>query len=455
MKIFISYRRDDSAGYAGRLFDYLTSRFGTQHVFMDIDAIEPGEDFRQAIENAVGTCDVVLVMIGRQWVNVTDPQGSRRLDDPGDWVRAEVATALRNKKVVIPVLVHGASMPRVHELPDDLKDLAYRNAIELSDKRFPYDTKQLIERIEGLGIEPAPPEPGIRAARVGAIAVVILSLGLILWLARSFIMPGAEPEPPTATVSTPEVPLTPSTTNEVTTSPTADQSALPPAVQTVDQYFKYINNAGIDDDLERAWNLMTTNLQNNPSDQGRFETYQGFWWGEQVRYKLYDCGSNTVAAELIYYSRNTTPDMSKTPEYMLFELVEENGQLKLNGASRETGVSAYCEFISVTPIPVITAIEITSTEGEPPYRYIHVEIHFTDPDGDVDLLKYELVHASISLGLRYGDERILVSEAEQRVGATHRVGWACAGTYTATFNLVIYDTAGNQSEKVPLTFDCR
>jgi hypothetical protein len=223
----------------------------------------------------------------------------------------------------------------------------------------------------------------------------------------------------------------------------------------VHQYFQYINNAGIDDDLRRAWDLMTTKLQDNPSDQGRFETYQRFWWGEQVRYKLYDCASDTVAAELIFFSRNTTPDLSKTPEYMLYELVEENGQLKLDRASRETGISSYCQFISVTPVPVITEIKITASEGDPPYRYIQAEVRFTDPDGDVHLLKYELVNSTVSLGLRYADERILIPEAEQRVGAAHRIAWACAGTYTVTFNLVVQDTAGNQSQKVPVTFDCQ
>ena len=112
MKIFISYRRDDSAGYAGRLFDHLAARFGAKNVFMDIDTIEPGEDFRTVVENAVSTCDVVLAMIGKQWLSLSDAQGGRRLDDPRDWVRIEIATALANSRVrVIPVLVRDASMP--------------------------------------------------------------------------------------------------------------------------------------------------------------------------------------------------------------------------------------------------------------------------------------------------------------------------------------------------------
>lgn len=148
MKIFISYRRDDSGGYTGRLFDHLRAHFGKRDIFRDIDTIRPGDDFRSAVENAIGTCDLVLVMIGRQWLNITDAQGRRRLDNPQDLVRLEVASALANPRVrVIPVLVGGSSMPGAHELPDDLQPLSRRNAFELSDRRFQYDTNQLISEI--------------------------------------------------------------------------------------------------------------------------------------------------------------------------------------------------------------------------------------------------------------------------------------------------------------------
>ena len=152
MKIFISYRRDDSAGHAGRLFDHLRAHFGGRNLFMDIDTIQPGADFRRVVENAVGTCDVVLVMIGKQWLNITDTQGRRRLDNPQDLVRVEVASALANPRVrVIPVLVRGASMPGAHELPDDLKEITWRNAFELSDSRFQLDANRLIKRLVGGG----------------------------------------------------------------------------------------------------------------------------------------------------------------------------------------------------------------------------------------------------------------------------------------------------------------
>ena len=194
MKIFISYRRDDSAGYAGRLFEHLTAHFGTRNVFMDIDTIEPGEDFRKVVQDAVVTCDVVLVMMGKHWLKITDAQGQRRLDDPQDWVRAEIAGALANPQVrVIPVLVRDAAMPPIQELPDDIKELSWRNAIELSDHRFQYDVNQLIRVIERAGAKPAKARPGriqhVSRARNWGIALALFGLGLVTWLFASGIIP--------------------------------------------------------------------------------------------------------------------------------------------------------------------------------------------------------------------------------------------------------------------------
>jgi len=187
MKIFISYRRDDSAGYAGRLFDHLAARFGSKNIFMDIDTIEPGEDFRKVVHNAVGNCDVVLVMIGKQWLTVAGEQGQRRLDDPRDWVRMEVSTALTNvQKRVIPVLVRGASMPGDNELPTDLKELAWRNAIELSDSRFQHDANRLIEVIEHVSGKSSPANATKEkkkrgASKVFGVILGLIGLGLVIW----------------------------------------------------------------------------------------------------------------------------------------------------------------------------------------------------------------------------------------------------------------------------------
>src|SRR5262249_42731377 len=114
--IFINYRREDSAGHAGRLFDRLSSHFAGRG-FMDIETIERGVDFVEVIEKAVGSCEVLIVMIGREWVRLKDASGRRRLDDPDDFVRLEIASALARDIRVIPVLVEGAPMPRSEDLP--------------------------------------------------------------------------------------------------------------------------------------------------------------------------------------------------------------------------------------------------------------------------------------------------------------------------------------------------
>ncbi len=143
--IFVSYRRDDSSGHAGRLFDRLVQHFGRTRIFMDIDTIEPGEDFVTVIENAVGSCDILIAIIGQNWISSS---GAGRLDNPSDFVRIEIATALRRDIRVIPVLVQRASMPKPQDLPEELLKLTRRNAVELSDVRWQSDVDQLISVME-------------------------------------------------------------------------------------------------------------------------------------------------------------------------------------------------------------------------------------------------------------------------------------------------------------------
>ena len=147
-KLFINYRREDTAPYAGRLYDRLIAHFGEDQVFIDIDQIEPGEDFVEVINRKVGTCDIAIVAIGPNWLRATDASGKRRLDDEEDFVRMEIVAALQRDIRVIPVLVGGAQMPRKQDLPEPLAPLSRRNAIELSETRFHADVKRLIEAIE-------------------------------------------------------------------------------------------------------------------------------------------------------------------------------------------------------------------------------------------------------------------------------------------------------------------
>lgn len=146
--IFINYRRSDSEGEAGRLFDDLASRFSDKAVFMDVAAIEPGRDFRKAIDQSVANCSVLLALIGLEWLEAKDASGARRLDDCNDFVRIELASTLRRDIPVVPVLVRGAKMPCVDQLPDDLKELAYRNAVELTHARWKSDVQVLVRALQ-------------------------------------------------------------------------------------------------------------------------------------------------------------------------------------------------------------------------------------------------------------------------------------------------------------------
>ena len=146
--IFISYRRQESSHLAGRLYDRLAERFGAERVFMDVATIDLGVDFAEVITRAVGSCQVLVAVIGPQWVTVADADGRRRLKDPNDFVRLEIKAALERDVRVIPILVEGAPMPRLRDLPRPLAGLARRNAMTMRHESFPYDAERLLEAIE-------------------------------------------------------------------------------------------------------------------------------------------------------------------------------------------------------------------------------------------------------------------------------------------------------------------
>ena len=146
--VFISYRRDDTAASAGRLYDRLVARYGKRRVFRDVDAIPLATDFRQAIAAAMNSCDALIAVIGRDWLSVKDDLGRPRIQDPRDWVRLEIATALQMGKVVIPILVEDARMPSEETLPQALNQLPYITALQVSEHRWDYDVGLLTQTIE-------------------------------------------------------------------------------------------------------------------------------------------------------------------------------------------------------------------------------------------------------------------------------------------------------------------
>jgi len=146
-KIFINYRRDDSIGTAGRLNDRLAQTFGRNNLFMDVDNIPAGVDFVEYLQSQVAACDVFLAIIGPNWLDSKDDDGRRRFDNPDDYVAIEIAAALARKIRVIPVLVDGARTPKADKLPDSVKPLVRRNAVEIRNTQFGRDAEALATKI--------------------------------------------------------------------------------------------------------------------------------------------------------------------------------------------------------------------------------------------------------------------------------------------------------------------
>jgi hypothetical protein len=149
--VFISYRRDDTAATARHLADTLDSAFGRKRVFLDVSAIRPGVDVREAIRSAVARAKCMVVLIGPRW-SEADAAGKRKIDDPDDYVRAEIVTALDSQRRVLPILVDGAMMPKEKELPREVVPLASRNALELRHVQWERDVARLIGELYGGGI---------------------------------------------------------------------------------------------------------------------------------------------------------------------------------------------------------------------------------------------------------------------------------------------------------------
>jgi hypothetical protein len=206
-RIFISYRREDSGAHAGRLHDAFEARFGSGTVFLDIDTIPPGADFTSVLAEAVASCDVLVVVIGKEWAGLRGVDGRRRLDDPNDYVRFEIRSALARDVPVIPALVAGATVPRVDELPDDIAELAKRNAVSLhDDSSWSYGVQQITNRIDQItggrakgseitGAKPSLEERSARArtldgklgwpSRILAMGIVASVVGVVVILFHS------------------------------------------------------------------------------------------------------------------------------------------------------------------------------------------------------------------------------------------------------------------------------
>jgi TIR domain/PQQ-like domain len=237
--IFISYRRDDTAGYAGRIYEALTAHFGKELVFIDIDSIRAGQNFVDVIEQKIASCSVVIVLIGKAWLNSTDGRGARRLDDPHDFVRLEIVSALRQKIPVIPVLVGGAKMPRPDDLPPPLAPLAHLNAIEIFDQLFRDSLRLLVTALRPL-VYPKPAFWPFSILVESRLRIWVLAAALLVTVGVGGFLLSIKPSPnrndaretaplPSETLVGPDDSGSPKARVKITTPP--DVAELPPIVE--------------------------------------------------------------------------------------------------------------------------------------------------------------------------------------------------------------------------------
>ncbi len=246
--IFINYRRDDAPGVAGRLYDHLARSFARGEIFIDVDAMKPGLDFVKQLDTQVSQCDAVLAIIGPHWLTSVDSKGKRRLDDKHDYVRIEIASALKRDIPVIPVLVDGATMPAEADLPEDLASLARRQALELRHTRFASDADAVVSALHT--VLPKTKKAWALPAAAAAILAVVLIGGAIWWFAR--------PTPATQTAEAP--PITPAPVPAVPVIQPSPAPVTPPPAPNED------NSGG----------LLDKNVGNSPDqskDVGKFPDF--------------------------------------------------------------------------------------------------------------------------------------------------------------------------------------
>ncbi|MGH9281000.1 MAG: substrate-binding domain-containing protein [Acidimicrobiales bacterium] len=240
--IFLSYRREDTGGYSGRLADALRDNFGEDVIFRDVDTISPGHDFVDAITAAVEEADIFLAVIGPRWLTAKDQARRRRIDDPEDYVRLEITAALGRAKKVIPLLVDGARLPRPQDVPEPLRPLLRRQAIELTDSRWSYDLGVLLDELRPALLreetKPVPADTAPRQAarrlprrRLGVLGLLsaLLAVGLVAGLLQT------RHHSPMVAAAAPDGPATsaPSVPGPSASSPTG-LTAAPDGCTTVD-----------------------------------------------------------------------------------------------------------------------------------------------------------------------------------------------------------------------------
>jgi hypothetical protein len=217
-QIFISYRREDSAGYAGRLRESLERRMGKGAVFRDVDALEPGQDFVETIAIRLRDASACLVLIGREWLDAEDASGRRRLAQQNDYVRLEISTALEQPNMrVIPVLVEGTRMPATEELPETIQGLARRQAVSLRDESWDEDVKRFVTALDRRSWVQR-----YRLALAASAAVVVVGALAVAQFVGPQVSPNAETATNVPSTEPVAAPATPPTSTSTTVGGPAD-----------------------------------------------------------------------------------------------------------------------------------------------------------------------------------------------------------------------------------------
>ena len=228
MRVFISYRRSDTGGRAGRLSDVLASRLGADNVFHDVTTLAPGTDFDEQIAATIARCDAVLVVIGRGWLVEADAIGRRRLDRADDLVRHEVRIALSQEKRIVPVLVDDAPLPTASELPDEIAPLVRRQAVRIRDESWHQDVRQLIDGLERSPSSRARRHTTVRIAATMLAITAVAGLAIYVAGARNDDGEGDDEDLPVCTAEGEWIDVTPGDTTPVDVTIEGDSARFEP-----------------------------------------------------------------------------------------------------------------------------------------------------------------------------------------------------------------------------------
>ncbi|PIE01298.1 MAG: hypothetical protein CSA79_00920 [Thiothrix nivea] len=320
-KVFISYRRQDSAGYVRALYNELAQHFGQEQIFMDVDDIPLGTDFVSMMNRNLQDCTMMLVVIGPQWLNIRDSQGERRLDNPDDFVRLEVARAIKDNFDIIPVLVNGAAMPGENDLPDNLKPLSRRQALELDNKYYKHGIADLTAALEAHLGKPGHPDRQPPTDTVPPTAQTINKQPLLRILPAVTLLLG---------IGALYYWLTPHTAPDHTQNTPLNVNATAPAGFDCRKASTDVEDAICNDDETRNIDLALNHTFNKtiaqlpPSAQQTLEEHQKDWLKQRDRYIRQHCfnpsnqGQTTQCIRRYYQQRITA--LTRIPSNLLHQV---------------------------------------------------------------------------------------------------------------------------------------